>query len=131
MDLADNLRDDKSLTKTKDGLPRVTQEAIDSFKRKMKLFISTNSRESEIEEWTKEIESENPALLCLFQEFVAPYPSYLQGLTVDHFVSIYHLLKVQAVEDSLSAFKKIYEFFEQAGYNRAEEDKQIPPSQNL
>lgn len=115
MDLTDNLYEGKNPKKTREGLPKITQETIDLLRREMYEDMKSGiCLQSKIEELAKQLESENPTLFCHIQEITSPYPSDLQGITFARFILFYDLMKTQLINDNLSVWERIYGFFEQA-----------------
>jgi len=113
MSLLDDLFEDiqkensKYNNQTKEGLPILTLETLRAFKKEIDREISRKPEEKEhiLGEWCKELESENPVLLCYIQESASRYPPDIQGVTFFYFVMFYQLLKSQAAND------KILEYF--------------------
>lgn len=115
MNLADNLYEGRNSKKTREGLPKITQETIDQVKKELYEDVKNGlCIQPRIEELAKQLEAENPTLLCYIQEAVNPYPPDLQGLTFARLILFYDLMKKQLINDNLSVWKKVYEFWEQA-----------------
>jgi len=107
-DLYDSIQKENSKYKnqTKEGLPRLTRETLIAFRNEISREVSKgNFLDPILEKWCRELEEENPVLLCYFQESASRYHPDIQGITLFSFVMFYQLLKSQASND------KIFQYF--------------------
>jgi len=112
MDLTENLRYSENSNRTKEGLPKLTMETLNAFNREIRKRIDDGEvLEPLLEKWSREFELENPVLLNHIYYFVGAYPPDMQGITAFRFVMLYHLLKMQAINDNLSSSQRIFEYF--------------------
>ena len=115
MNLIDSLYEGNNPKKTREGLPRITQETINQINEEMQEDIRNGiCIQSKIEELAKQLELENPILFCYAQEAVSPYPYELQRFTFARFILFYDLMKKQLINDNISSWERIYKYFEQA-----------------
>lgn len=115
MGLLDDLFDDiqkensENINQTKGGLPKLTTETLAAFKNEMsRQIFQGNCLHPILEEWCKELEAENPVVLCYIQESVSRYHPDMQRVTFFSLVMLYQLLKSQASND------KVFEYFSRA-----------------
>ena len=112
MGLLDDLFDDiqkensKYNNQTKEGLPKLTHETLRAFREEISREILKGAEEREhlLEKWCKELESENPILLCSMQEAASRYHPEIQGSVFFSFVMFYQLLKSQAANDKIRKY---------------------------
>jgi len=109
----DNLPETQNSMFTKESLPKLTQPVIDGIKAEImkEKALGWNSLTSKLEEWSKEIESENPAFLCFFQEMTGSCPPSVQPLIYLYLVSSYRAMKIQAIENNLYLWEKTRQSF--------------------
>jgi hypothetical protein len=109
MRLLDNIH--KGESKTKEGLPRITSETMDQLNKEMQEYIKKgNSLPSKIEEFARELETENPLLL----NFIYRVLDDRSNISLSSFVLMYQIMKTQAINNNISDLREIHKYFKQA-----------------
>jgi hypothetical protein len=115
MSLSDNLYDDRITTRTREGLPRIAQKTIDKIKKEMQEDAKNGvCIRKKIERIAEQLELENPVLFDYIKGIVGPFPADLQGVTFAKFVLFYDLMKRQLINDNISTWEKVQDYFKQA-----------------
>jgi len=110
-DLYDNIQNENSKksensNRTKEGLPKLTRETLNAFRNEISREVAQGKfLEPILEKWCKELEEENPILLCYMQESASRYHPDIQGVTLFSLVMMYELLKSQMSND------KVFQYF--------------------
>ncbi len=101
MDLSEILYNRKP-TKTREGLPIITKETVTAFVRGSDLECESRDASNPLlEEWASEIREENPELAKYILNLISEDNPEERGKNLAYIMSIYELLKSQALNDKI------------------------------
>lgn len=104
MDLSEILHNNKP-TKTREGLPILTEKTRVAFVESLQVESEIRAASNSIlKEWAKETERENPEIMKYIRRIIGEYPPNLQRATLACLLSIYQILKSQALNDRIEEY---------------------------
>jgi hypothetical protein len=90
---------------TKEGLPVITEETRTAFVKQLEQEVKMRECPSLImREWNHEIYEENPEIIKYIAHIIDKYPPDLKGVTIASILSLYMLLKSQALNDKIKEY---------------------------
>jgi len=101
--------DDKLIKiRTKEGLPLVTKETVTAFSKSLEKEVVIREyfgmKKSILGEWTNEIREENPEVIAYILELTERFCPEAKGAILASILSVYELLKSQALNDKIKEY---------------------------
>ncbi len=107
MDFSEILYNDKP-TKTKEGLPRVTEATRVAFMQSLQVEFGIRENSGSIlREWAEGIREENPEFGNYVLQLISEHYPEERGAVLASVVSAYELLKTQALNDKIKKYFEI------------------------
>jgi len=95
----------KRPTKTREGLPLLTEETRLAFTRELERDVEIRTCPTNIlSKWATETWKENPEIMRYLRELIQEYPREMYGPTLAGFLSLYRILKSQALNDKIREY---------------------------